>query len=407
MHKSLRNLRFSIKPQLQETERPLEMARTLSVHPLTYQELPYDPEYSQYAGRLTTEKLSNATADEQYWKTKQEVILRHTGEHPYEIKGPDALKLLQKIFPRDISKLKKGRCSYQFACYHNGGIITDGLLLRIDDDRYWFAQADGEMFSWYNAHSEGLDVEILEPNVFISQVQGPKSMDLLDQLIDEPIAKSWKYFDWVEVTMANEKVIVSRTGFTNELGWEIYLRPENNSEKLGDLILDEGSKMGMIITGTPSFRGRRIEAGLLSAGQDFSIETNPFSVGLERFVDLEKDDFIGKKALLNANKECRSWGIRVVDGIAKKGRSLILNEKYVGKVTSSTWSPYQVCGVGIVLLDNSNIGPGTVVDVECIDNKIHKAELCKLPMYDPKGEIVRGINRDVPQKPNPWVGIKS
>ena len=407
MHKSLRNLRFSIKPQLQETERPLEMARTLSVHPLTYQELPYDPEYSQYAGRLTTEKLSNATADEQYWKTKQEVILRHTGEHPYEIKGPDALKLLQKIFPRDISKVKKGRCSYQFACYHNGGIITDGLLLRIDDDRYWFAQADGEMFSWYNAHSEGLDVEILEPNVFISQVQGPKSMDLLDQLIDERIAKSWNYFDWVEVTMANEKVIVSRTGFTNELGWEIYLRPENNSEKLGDLILDEGSKMGMIITGTPSFRGRRIEAGLLSAGQDFSIETNPFSVGLERFVDLEKDDFIGKKALLNANKECRSWGIRVVDGIAKKGRSLILNEKYVGKVTSSTWSPYQVCGVGIVLLDNSNIGPGTVVDVECIDNKIHKAELCKLPMYDPKGEIVRGINRDVPQKPNPWAGIRN
>ena len=407
MHKSLRNIRFSIKPQREEGDRPVELARTMSIHPLTYQELPYDPEYSHYAGRLTTEKLSNATPDEQYWKTKQEVILRHTGEHPYEIKGPDALKLLQKIFPRDISKVKKGRCSYQFACYHNGGIITDGLLLRIDDDRYWFAQADGEMFSWYNAHSEGLDVEILEPNVFISQVQGPKSMDLLDQLIDEPIAKSWNYFDWVEVTMANEKVIVSRTGFTNELGWEIYLRPENNSEKLGDLILDEGSKMGMIITGTPSFRGRRIEAGLLSAGQDFSIETNPFSVGLERFVDLEKDDFIGKKALLNANKECRSWGIRVVDGIAKKGRSLILNEKYVGKVTSSTWSPYQVCGVGIVLLDNSNIGPGTVVDVECIDNKIHKAELCKLPMYDPKGEIVRGINRDVPQKPNPWAGIRN
>ena len=403
MHKSLRNLRFSIKPQLQETERPLEMARTLSVHPLTYQELPYDPEYSQYAGRLTTEKLSNATADEQYWKTKQEVIFRHTGEHPYEIKGPDALKLLQKIFPRDISKVKKGRCSYQFACYHNGGIITDGLLLRIDDDRYWFAQADGEMFSWYNAHSEGLDVEILEPNVFVSQVQGPRSMDLLDNLIDEPIAKSWNYFDWVEVTMANEKVIVSRTGFTNELGWEIYFRPENNSEKLGDLILGEGSKMGMIITGTPAFRGRRIEAGLLSAGQDFSIETNPFSVGLGHFVDLEKDDFIGKKALLNANKECRSWGIRVVDGIAKKGRSLKLNGKIIGKVTSSTWSPYQVCGVGIALMDNPEIGPGTVIDVECIDNKIHKAELCKLPMYDPKGEIVRGINRDVPQKPNPSI----
>ena len=130
-------------------------------------------------------------------------------------------------------------------------------------------------------------------------------------------------------------------------------------------------------------------------------------MGLGRFVDLEKDDFIGKKALLNVNKECRSWGIRVVDGIAKKGKSLKLNAKNIGKVTSSTWSPYQVCGVGIVLLDDPKIGPGTVVDVECIDNKIHKAELCKLPMYDPKGEIVRGINKDIPQKPNPWVGIKN
>ena len=192
-----------------------------------------------------------------------------------------------------------------------------------------------------------------------------------------------------------------------EVGWEIYFRPENNSEKLGDLILNEGSKMGMIITGTPAFRGRRIEAGLLSAGQDFSIETTPFSVGLGHFVDFKKDNFIGKKALLDANKECRSWGIRVVDGIAKKGRSLKLNGKIVGKVTSSTWSPYQVCGVGIALLDNSEIGPGTVIDVECIDNKIHKAELCKLPMYDAKGEIVRGIKKDIPQKPEPWAGIRN
>ena len=133
-----------------------------------------------------------------------------------------------------------------------------------------------------------LNVKISEPNVYVSQIQGPLSMKLLDHLIEEPIANTWKYFDWVEVTMAKEKVIISRSGFTNELGWEIYFRPENNSEKLGDLILEEGSKMGMIITATPSFRGRRIEAGLLSAGQDFTNETNPFSVGLGRFVDLDK-----------------------------------------------------------------------------------------------------------------------
>ena len=407
MHKSLKNLRFTIKPFIQDQNKPVELARTLAIHPLTYQELPYDPEYSQYAGRLTTEKLNNATPDEQYWKTRKEIILRHTGEHPYEISGPDALNLLQKIFPRDISKVRKGRCSYQFACYHDGGMITDGLLLRIEEDKFWFAQADGEMFTWYKANAQNLDVKISEPNVWVSQIQGPLSMELLDHLLKEKISNRWKYFDWEEVIIANEKVIISRTGFTNELGWEIYFRPENNTEAVGDLILEEGKKMGMIITATPSFRGRRIEAGLLSAGQDFTKDTNPFSVGLGRFVDLEKKDFIGKSALINSDKKCKTWGVRVVEGVAKKGETISLNNKIIGKVTSSTWSPYQVCGVGIVHMQDSEYKPGLVVDVDCMDGKPHKAQLCELPMYDPKGEIVRGLKKDIPKKPKPWPGIQN
>ena len=407
MHKSLKNLRFTIKPFIQDQNKPVELARTLAIHPLTYQELPYDPEYSQYAGRLTTEKLNNATPDEQYWKTRKEIILRHTGEHPYEISGPDALNLLQKIFPRDISKVRKGRCSYQFACYHDGGMITDGLLLRIEEDKFWFAQADGEMFTWYKANAQNLDVKISEPNVWVSQIQGPLSMELLDHLVKEKISNRWKYFDWEEVIIANEKVIISRTGFTNELGWEIYFRPENNTEAVGDLILEEGKKMGMIITATPSFRGRRIEAGLLSAGQDFTKDTNPFSVGLGRFVDLEKKDFIGKSALINSDKKCKTWGIRVVEGVAKKGETISLNNKIIGKVTSSTWSPYQVCGVGIVHMQDSEYKPGLVVDVDCVDGKSHKAQLCELPMYDPKGEIVRGLKKDIPKKPKSWLGIEN
>tara|TARA_B100001996_G_scaffold250894_1_gene194577 strand:+ start:649 stop:1866 length:1218 start_codon:yes stop_codon:yes gene_type:complete len=405
MHKSLKKVRFSIKPSILEKHQTLELARTMPVHPLTYQELPFDPEYSQYAGRLTTEKLTNASSDEMYWKTRQEVILRHTGEYPYEISGSDSLKFLQKIFPRDISKVKVGRCSYQFACYHDGGMITDGLLLRINEKKYWFAQADGDLFSWYKANAEGLNVKISDPNVWISQIQGPKSMDLLNHLIDENLTESWKYFDWSEVTMKNEKIIISRTGFTNELGWEIYIRPNNNAEKIGDLILKEGKKMGMILTATPSFRGRRIEAGLLSAGQDFNKNTNPFSVGLGRFVNLDKDDFIGKKALISANKKCKTWGIRVKDGIALKGETIKKNGNTIGKVTSSTWSPFQVCGVGIVHMHEEKFGPGSVVEVECIDGKINKAELCKLPMYDPKGEIVRGLKKNIPTKPEPWQGI--
>ena len=230
-------------PKRVEILSKVELARTLPIHPLTYQELPYDPEYSHYAGRLTTEKLSNATPDQMYWKTRKEIILRHTGEYPYEISGPDSLKFLEKIFPRNISKIKVGRCSYQFACYHDGGMITDGILLRLEEDKFWFAQADGDLFSWYKANAEGYNVKISDPNVWISQIQGPKSMELLSKLIKEDIAEKWNYFDCKEVTILSEKIIISRTGFTNELGWEIYFRPENNAEKIGDLILSEGKKM--------------------------------------------------------------------------------------------------------------------------------------------------------------------
>ena len=406
MNKILNKYRFTVKPSISEGESALELARTMGLHPLTYQELPFDPEYSIYAGRLTPEKLSNATADEMYWKIRQELIFRHTGEHPYEISGPDALKLLQKIFPRDISKIKIGRCSYQFACYHDGGMITDGILLRIDQNKYWFAQAEGDMFSWYKAQAEGLNVKIDEPNVWISQVQGPRSMELLDLLTKTNISSNWKYFDLKEVNISGEKTIISRSGFSNELGWEIYFRPENNIEKLGDLILEEGSKMGMIITATPVFRCRRIEAGLLSAGQDFTNKTNPYSVGLGRFVDIDKENFIGKEALQKANKKCLTWGIRVDGGTAIRGKSLKINSEVVGEVTSSTWSPYQVCGVGIVHMQDNDFGPGTVLDVDCTNGKVHKGELCKLPMYDIKGEIVRGINNDIPKEPSPWICIK-
>ena len=399
--------RFTVKPVSLEKSNSLELARSIQVHPLTYQELPYDPEYSYYAGRLTLEKLSNVSPEEMYWKARREIIFRHTGEHPFEISGKDSLKLLQNIFPRDISKLSKGRCSYQFACYHDGGIITDGILLKIDENKYWFAQADGDLFSWYKAHSKNMDVEISDPDVWVSQVQGPLSMKLLENLSDGFNENDWKYFDWKELKILDQKVIVSRSGFTNELGWEIYFRPENETEKLGDYILEEGKKLGMILVATPGFRCRRIEAGLLSAGQDFSKKTNPFSVGLGRFVNFDKEDFVGKEALLSSDKRCRTWGIRVMDGTAIKGERIKINEKKIGTITSSTWSPYQICGVGIVHLDNNDNGPGDIVDVKCTDGKVHKGEICKLPMYDEKGEIVRGIDKNIPKEPSPWTGIKS
>ena len=407
MTSSIDNFRFVVKPISLENNETVELARPMKIHPLTYQELPYDPEYTNYAdGRFTLEKLSNVTAEEMYWKARQKIILRHTGEHPFEISGPDSLKFLQKIFTRDISQIKNGRCSYQFACYHDGGMITDGLLLKIKDNKYWFAQGDGDLYSWYKAHAKDLNVTIKDPEIWVSQVQGPLSLKLLDKLLDIPLKGSFNYFDWKEVKIADQKVIISRTGFTYELGWEFYLCPENDAKKIGDKILEEGKKMGMILTASPGFRARRIEAGLLSSGRDFNKNTTPFSVGLGRFVDFKKGDFIGRDSLLTSNKNCLSWGIRVENSFALVGEKIKINGKNIGTVTSSTWSPFQVCGVGIVHLYNSDNGPGSVVEVLCSDGNIQKGEICNLPMYDKKGEIPRGQKISIPSKPEPWGGIK-
>ena len=174
--------------------RPRELARTMPAHPLSYMELPYDPEYTLYNSRLTPEKLDTATDDEMYWAVRTNVIFRHTGELPIEISGPDAETLLNKVFTRSVSKVKPGRCSYQFACYHDGGMITDGVLLRLAEDRFWMAQADGDLFSWYKAHAEGLDVKIHDPDVWVSQIQGPRSLELLAAVLDGPMPDPFRYF---------------------------------------------------------------------------------------------------------------------------------------------------------------------------------------------------------------------
>ena len=163
--------------------------------------------------------------------------------------------------------------------------------------------------------------------------------------------------------------------------------------------------MGMLLTASPGFRGRRIEAGLLSAGRDFTKDRNPFSVGLGKFIDFNKGEFIGRDFLINANKECLTWGMRVENSFAKVDSDILLNNKKIGIVTSSTWSPYQQCGVSIVHMNNKKFGPGTVVDVLCDDGQFNKGEICKLPMYDVKGDIPRGIKQDIPDGPVPWKGI--
>ena len=391
-------LRFVVKALPVDGVPPSELSLPMAPHPLMYQELGHDPEYQLYNGRLTPVRFADVSTDEMYWKVRREVILRHTGELPVELVGPDAERLANRVFPRDVTKVRVGRCSYQFACYHDGGMINDGVMLRLAPDRFWMAQANGDLFSWYRAHASDLDVDVRDPDVWVSQVQGPRSLAVLAAVVDGDPPEPFRYFDIAEVSIAGQPVVITRSGFTNELGWEFSLGPDIDREAVGDRILKEGQAFGMIITSAQVFRARRIEAGLLNAGADFDSTVTPFDAGLGRFVDLAKGDFIGKKALERADRRCRTWGLRTEGGIAQLGRTVSRGGSAVGRVTSIAWSPFQQCGVAIARMDDRIDGPGTQLDVESFDGPVLRGELCTLPMYDPERLIPRGRLIDIPDR---------
>ncbi len=398
-------LKIVVKATYDPTARPNELARTMAPHPLIHQELPYDPEYFVYNRRLATSSMNNYTPDEVYWQVRRNVIMRHTGELPTEIKGPDAVKLLNKVFTRRIEKVRVNRCSYQFACYHDGGMITDGVLMRLAPDRFWYVQADGDLFSWLKAHAAGLDVEVFDPNVWVTQVQGPNALKVLEAAVDGDYPERFRYFDVANVTIAGQPVVIARSGFTNELGWEYYLLPDTDIRAIGDKIMAAGAPFGMMPTSAEAFRTRRIEAGLLNAGSDFDETTTPFVAGLGHMVDFSKDDFVGKAALAQADKRNRTWGLRVkgdgdpVGGLAvpQIGRTLSRNGTPAGKVCSSAWSPFQQCGVALVRVDDAAMQAGDTIQVECTDGVVRSAELCETPMYDKKRLIPRGKLVDIPE----------
>lgn len=392
-----RDMRFAVLPLGPEHDRGSEFGRTMVPHPLAHQELAYAPRYTIYNRRLTAMSMAAISADEAYWRLRRHAILRHTGEMPIEIRGPDAERLLNLVFTRDVARTQVGRCSYQIACYDDGGMMLDGILVRLAEDRFWYGQADGDLTDWMRAHARGMEVEILDPGVWVSQVQGPDSLRVLAAAIDGPYPDRFRYFDAARVTIAGQEVVVTRSGFTNELGWEVYLGPGIDAEAVGERLLEAGAPFGMIPVAVGG--ARRIEAGLLNAGSDFDATVTPFAAGLGGMVDLDKPDFIGRSALREADRRCRTWGLRVPGAVARLGDCLTANGEPAGRVCSTAWSPFQQCGVAIVRLNDPGEGPGTPVDVACRDGGVRPAELCGLPMYDPDRKIPRGLIVDIPERP--------
>lgn len=370
---------------------------SITRHPYHEHERPKGANYCVYNRRLMAVCFDDQPVEDGYWKLRQKAALLHTGEYVLEFSGPDAEALLDKLFTKDITKVKPGRCGYGLACYEDGGLLVDGILLRLSQDRFWYAQADGDFYSWARAHAVGMDVSISDPDVFVSQIQGPNALKILEAAAGA-LPEKFTYFACTQVTIGGQDITISRTGYTNELGWEFYTEPHHNADKLWADLQAAGHDYGLELFGLDSMNIRRIEAGILNAGADFNATTTPYDVGLGRFVDDHKKSFIGKDALANAPDARRSFGIKCADGEPLISGEIEVNGKASGVVTAGATSPYLGHGIGIALMDDPAHGPGTQLLIRCKDGSMQTAELVDLPMYDQACEIPRGKLVDIPTR---------
>ncbi|TML45170.1 MAG: glycine cleavage system protein T, partial [Actinobacteria bacterium] len=244
---------------------------------------------------------------EEYWQLLNGVTLWDVGvERQVEITGPDAFTFTNMLVPRDLNKCAVDQCKYVFVTSPEGGILNDPVLLRLGENHFWLSLADSDILLWASgvAVNAGLDVKIGEPDVGPVQVQGPKPKDVLVALFGESIVDIPYYF-CRSYELDGMDVVVSRTGYTGELGYEIYLKnASQDGVKLWDAILQAGEPHGLTVIGPCHIK--RIEAGILALGCDMWFDTNPYEVemGYEWMVDLEQEaDFIGKEALKRIKAE--------------------------------------------------------------------------------------------------------
>ncbi len=205
------------------------------------------------------------------------------------------------------------------------------------------------------------------------------------------------YFGIARVRFGGQEVVITRTGYTNELGWEYYTEPHHDADALWQHLAAAGETLGMRIFGLDSMHIRRIEAGILNAGSDFDETTTPYAAGLGRFVDEDKRDFIGKAALASAPRESRLTGLKC-EAEPHIGGEVCIDGQSAGKVTAGAVSPYLQSGIGIALMDRPGFAEGDTVTIRCVDGELHAGTLAELPLYDRQAEIPRGILVDVPQR---------
>lgn len=330
----------------------------------------------------------------EYWKLLRDVTVWDVSvERQVEITGPDAFAFTNMLTPRDLSKCRVGQGKYVIITAEDGGIINDPVLLRLGEKHFWLALADSDVLLWARgvALNSGLDVKIDEPDVSPMQIQGPKSKQVVASLFGDEVLSLGYYF-FLETELDGIPVVVTRTGWTGEVGYEIYLRDGSRGTELWDRVMEAGRPFDIAATGPSDIR--RIEAGILNYGVDMTLETNPFEVGLDWQVDLDqKADFIGRSAL---EKVAAQGPRRRLVGIEIEGEPLDLNmtcwparvnETGVGRVTSAVYSPRLEKNIGYVMLATEHGELGTALTVTVAAGDERRATVVPKPFVDPQKEI--------------------
>jgi glycine cleavage system aminomethyltransferase T len=335
---------------------------------------------------------------EEYWALLNDVTIWDVSvERIVEITGPDASELTNRLTCRDLTKCAVGQGKYVLITAEDGGIVNDPVLLRIEDNRWWLALADSDAGLWARglAINSGLDVTVREPEVYPVQVQGPKSGHVIRQLFGDAVA-DLKYYWCAEAEVDGIPVVISRTGWTGEVGYEVYLRDPMRGGELWDRIMDAGCAHD--IRPVAPVEARRIEAGIFNYGSDMTIANNPFEImGLERLVEAQDADYIGKAALENI----RARGVsRKLVGITVPGEALpfeiadkrpaLHRGEPVGTVTDLIWSPRLETNIGYVWLPIELAAAGTPLEVVAADGQRWPATSAAIPFLDPKKRIPWG-----------------
>src|SRR2546426_5086123 len=329
----------------------------------------------------------------EYWHLLEHVTLWDVSvERQVEITGPDALRFTQLLTPRDLSRCRVGAGRYALITAEDGGIINDPVLLRLGENHFWLALADSDVLLWARAVAMRTEmrVEIREPDVSPLQVQGPKSKAVMQVLFGDRVL-DLAYYNFFEAALDGIPVVVTRTGWTGEGGDEIYLRDGRRGGELWERILEAGAPHHIRPTGPSDIR--RVEAGLLNYGADMTLDNNPYEVGLDRLVELDKDgEFIGRGGL---RKNKGNGGARKLVGIEIQSDPLDLNETAwpvtdkgarIGTVTSAVHSPRLTRNIGYAMVPVAYAGVGTALQIETPLGPA-KATVATMPFVDPKKEI--------------------